>query len=50
MGWLDDLYGKMIGLDTAPIIYFVEESSYFDIVQSFFEALTKGNLKQLLLL
>jgi predicted nucleic acid-binding protein len=42
MGWLEDMYGKVIGLDTAPIIYFVEERSHFGIVQPFFEALSRG--------
>ena len=45
MDWVKMLYGKVIGLDTAPIIYFIEEGSYFDVVTPFFEALSKGNLR-----
>jgi len=25
MGWLDELRGKVVYLDTAPIIYFIED-------------------------
>ena len=45
MDWLDRLYGRITGLDTAPIIYFIEEGTYFDVVNLFFEALSKGKLK-----
>ena len=47
MDWLDKygLYGKTIGLDTAPLIYFIEEDNYFDVVSLFFEALSKGRLR-----
>lgn len=43
MEWLKRFYGKVIGLDTAPIIYFIEEGSYLDIVTPFFEELSEGN-------
>ena len=40
MEWLADLQGKVIGLDTAPLIYFIEESpDYLEIVRPFFEAI-----------
>jgi hypothetical protein len=26
MEWLNELQGKIIGLDTAPLIYFIEEN------------------------
>lgn len=45
MDWLDRFYGKIIGLDTAPLIYFIEEDSYFDLVSLFFETLSEGNLR-----
>jgi len=45
MKWLDRVYDKVIGLDTAPIIYFIEEGSYFDAVNPFFEALSEGSLR-----
>lgn len=45
MAWLNRFYGKIIGLDTAPLIYFIEEGSYFDLVSLFFETLSEGNLR-----
>lgn len=43
MGWLDGLRGKKVGLDTAPIIYFIEEHPlYLPVVRPFFEMLDKG--------
>ena len=24
MGWVDDLLGQLVGLDTAPLIYYLE--------------------------
>ena len=45
MDWLNRFYGKIIGLDTAPLIYFMEEGSYFDLVSLFFETLSEGNLR-----
>jgi predicted nucleic acid-binding protein len=45
MDWLDRFYGKIIGLDTAPLIYFIEEGNYFDLVSLFFETLSEGNLR-----
>ena len=39
MGWLTKLYGTTICIDTAPLIYFVEEHpAYLPIVDPFFEA------------
>ena len=26
MGWVDALQGETVGLDTAPLIYFIEQS------------------------
>ncbi len=44
MDWVTDLQGKTIGLDTAPLIYFIEENrAYIDKVQSFFEGMENGN-------
>jgi hypothetical protein len=37
MGWVDDLRGKVIGLDTAPFIYYIERhASYIDVLRLFF--------------
>ncbi len=40
MGWLDTIKGQLIAIDTAPLIYFIEESPlYLPVVLPFFEAL-----------
>jgi hypothetical protein len=32
--WINDLHGKTIGLDTAPLIYFIEENpTYIETVE-----------------
>jgi predicted nucleic acid-binding protein len=42
--WINDLQGKTVGLDTAPLIYFIEENPlYIKAVRFFFEAMDKGN-------
>jgi predicted nucleic acid-binding protein len=44
--WINNLRGKIVGLDTAPLIYFIEENStYIEVVQLFFEAMDRGNFK-----
>ncbi|MEE8398733.1 MAG: PIN domain-containing protein [Desulfobacterales bacterium] len=44
MGWIDDLQGRTVGLDTAPLIYFIEEDpAYIETVRLFFEAIDKGD-------
>lgn len=46
MAWLDALKGKVIGLDTSPLIYFIEENpKYTSIVDPFFEALARRELR-----
>ncbi len=46
MGWVDDLHDKVIGVDTAPLIYLIEENAdYVDAVRPFFEALDRGDLR-----
>lgn len=43
MGWVDELHGQVVALDTAPLIYYIEEHpSYLPIVEPFFEALADG--------
>ncbi|MFW6184641.1 MAG: type II toxin-antitoxin system VapC family toxin [Chloroflexota bacterium] len=45
MGWVNDLEGQVIALDTAPLIYFIEEHpSYLSIVEPFFTAMDEGLL------
>ena len=44
MEWINNLHGKTIGLDTAPLIYFIEENpAYIEIVQFFFKAMDRGD-------
>ena len=39
MEWLVDLQGQVVGLDTAPLIYFMEENpTYLATVRPFFAA------------
>ncbi|MEJ6480656.1 hypothetical protein N0Y54_04785 [Nostoc punctiforme UO1] len=36
MEWLVQLQGQIIGLDTAPLIYFIEENpNYLDVTDAF---------------
>ncbi|MFN9559195.1 MAG: type II toxin-antitoxin system VapC family toxin, partial [Dolichospermum sp.] len=44
MEWLNKLQGKIIGLDTAPLIYFIEENpSYLEVTDAFFIAMYRGD-------
>ena len=43
MEWLNALRGAVVGLDTAPLIYYIEENEdYLDVVRPFFEALDRS--------
>ena len=43
MGWLTALQGRLVGLDTTPLIYFIEEHpTYLDKVRRFFSAMDRG--------
>ena len=43
MEWIKTLQGKVVGLDTTPLIYFIEENSnYLELVNPFFEAMNSG--------
>jgi predicted nucleic acid-binding protein len=45
MGWIASLRGKVVGLDTTPLIYFIEENStYLELVSPFFEAIDQGEV------
>jgi predicted nucleic acid-binding protein len=42
--WINTLQGKTVGLDTAPLIYFIEENpAYIETVRLFFEAMDRGS-------
>lgn len=46
MEWLNELDGTTVGLDTAPLIYFIEETpSYLPYVRPFFEAVDRGAIQ-----
>ena len=46
MEWLRKLSGKTVALDTAPLIYFMEEHPVFlDAVKPFFAALERGDFQ-----
>ncbi len=43
MGWIEELRGQTVGMDTAPLIYFIEENSnYVKFVDPFFEAIERN--------
>lgn len=42
MEWIASLQGKVVGLDTAPLVYFIEENpTYLKTVRPFFEAMDR---------
>jgi predicted nucleic acid-binding protein len=48
MEWLKALRGTVVGLDTAPLIYFIEENPpYLPLVRPFFEAADRGEFQLL---
>ncbi|MGA7886456.1 MAG: PIN domain-containing protein [Acidobacteriaceae bacterium] len=45
MEWLSSLRGTAVGLDTAPLIYFIEKHPrYLPLVQPFFAAVEDGDV------
>jgi predicted nucleic acid-binding protein len=46
VGFLEEIAGKTVGLDTTPLIYFIEKhSSYHPLLRLFFTALANGEFK-----
>jgi predicted nucleic acid-binding protein len=46
MEWLIQFQGQIIGLDTAPIIYFIEQNpTYLESVRAFFAAINRGEFQ-----
>jgi predicted nucleic acid-binding protein len=46
MEWIKALRGSVVGLDTAPLIYFIEENPiYLQAVRHFFEAVDRGEFQ-----
>lgn len=43
MGFLEDIQGEIVGLDTAPLIYFIEKhTTYHPLLRPFFVAVADG--------
>ena len=46
MGWVDDLLGKTVSVDTSPLIFFIEEHPTFGpVLDPFFEAVSRGEIQ-----
>jgi len=46
MEWLTQLQAQVIGLDTAPLIYFIEQhEKYIQLVDSFFQGMSQGQFQ-----
>jgi predicted nucleic acid-binding protein len=46
MEWITQLQGRLVGLDTAPLIYFIEENpTYINMMDAFFEAMDRGEVR-----
>ncbi len=46
MEWIEAIRGEIVALDTAPLIYFIEENpSYAQIVSPFFKALDQQSFR-----
>lgn len=44
MEWIEQFAGNSIGLDTAPVIYYIENvDPYKDVANLFFESLAAGD-------
>ena len=44
MEWLDGIAGATVGLDTAPLIYFIEERvPYLSVLEDFFGKMEEGS-------
>lgn len=46
MEWLIPLQGQVVGLDTAPLIYFIEQNTrYLKLVRAFFQAMSRDEFQ-----
>jgi hypothetical protein len=46
MEWVNSLRDQIVGLDTAPLIYFIEDHpDYLKVIQPFFSAVDDGNIQ-----
>src|SRR5690242_2356825 len=45
MGWVENLRGKLVALDTSPFIYYIEEKPiYVDMLRPFFAAVKRREI------
>lgn len=46
MGWVDELHGKLVAIDTSPLIFFIERHpEYIGTLRPFFPAVDQGEIK-----
>jgi predicted nucleic acid-binding protein len=46
MEWIAQLQGKVVGLDTAPLIYFMERNpKYIEMMRFFFKSFDRGDFR-----
>lgn len=46
MEWLIQLQSHLVGLDTSPLIYFIEQNAtYLEVVRTFFQAMSEGEFQ-----
>lgn len=46
MEWVTALQGRVVGLDTTPLIYFIEENpTYLETIRPFFVAMDRGEFR-----
>jgi hypothetical protein len=46
MGWITSLLGTTVGLDTAPLIYYIEKNpKYLPVLAPFFQEMSLAGLK-----
>lgn len=46
MEWVSKYHGQVIGLDSAPLIYFIEQNpDFLSTIEPFFEAMDSGQLQ-----
>ena len=46
MEWINQLQGQVVGLDTAPLIYFMEQNpNYIEMMRLFFSSFARGDFR-----
>lgn len=44
MEWINDLEGEILGLDTAPLIYYIEDGLHTEKLTPLFKNISKGDI------